>query len=119
MIDYLVDVELIDTIISNLKKDRAAGIDHLTAELFQFSHPAFTAVLTKLFNIMLVNGIVPDSFGTSYTVPIPKCDVFGKAPSINDFRSISICSVISKLFENCILDRFITSLPPIRSSIWF
>ena len=52
--EYLVDVELIDTIIYNLKKGRAAGINHLTAEHLQFSHPAITTVLTKLFNIMLV-----------------------------------------------------------------
>ena len=60
--DYLVDVELIDTIISNLKKGRADAIDHLTAENLQFFHPAITTVLAKLFNIKLVNDIVPDSF---------------------------------------------------------
>ena len=102
--DYLVDVELIDTIIDNLKKGRAAGIDHLTAEHLQFS------VQTKLFNIMPVNGIVPDSFGTSYTIPIPKCDVLEKTLSVNVFRGIFICPIISKLLEHCILDRFSTLL---------
>ena len=93
--DYLVDVELTDTLISNLKKGRATSIDRLTSEHLQFSHPTIT-VMTKLFNIMLVNGIVPDSFGT---VPIPKCDALGNALSINYFRGISICPVISKLFS--------------------
>ena len=36
--NYLVDGELIDTIIYNLKKGGTAGIDHLTAEHLQFSH---------------------------------------------------------------------------------
>ena len=67
--DYIADIELIDTIIYNLKKGRAAGTDHLTAEHLQFFHPTITTVLTKLFNIMLVKGIVRDYFGTSYTVP--------------------------------------------------
>ena len=98
--DYLIDVELIDTIIYNLQKGRAAGIDHLTAEHLQFSHPAISTVLTKLFNIMMVNSIVPDSFGTSNTVPIPKCDALGKPLSVNYFRGIPICPVISKLFEH-------------------
>ena len=93
-----------------LKKERAAGIDHLTAEHLWFSHPAITTVITKSFNIMLVNGIVSDSFSTSYTIPIPKCDALGKALSVNVFRGIPICPVISKIFEHCILDCFSTFL---------
>ena len=60
--DYLVDVELTDTIISNLKKGRAASINHLTAKHLQFSHPAITTILA------IVNGIVSDTFSTSFTV---------------------------------------------------
>ena len=92
--DYPVDFALIDTIIFNLKKGRADAINHLTAKHLQFSHPAIITVLVKLLNIKLVNGIVPDSFCTSYTVPIPKCDIVGKSLSDNDFRGISIFPVI-------------------------
>ena len=53
-----------------------------------------------------MNGTVPDSFGTSHTVTIHKSDVLGKVLIVNDFRGISICPVIVKLFEHCILVRF-------------
>ena len=52
-------------------------------------------------------GIVPDSFGRSYSVPIPKGNCSrGKSVTFDDFRAISICPVISKVFELGVLDRF-------------
>ena len=71
---------------------------------------AITTVLTKLFNIMQVNGIVPDSLATNYTVSMPKCDIFGKALTVSDIRGISICPIISNLFKHCIFDRYSTFL---------
>ena len=56
---------------------------------------------------MLKYGIVPDDFRSTYSVPIPesKLNVW-KPLSIDDFRSISISPVLSKVFEHCVLDRF-------------
>ena len=51
--DLLYDIELIDSIISDLKLGKAAGLDELTSEHLKFCHPALDLVLTKLFNIML------------------------------------------------------------------
>ena len=54
--DLLCDVELVDSIISDLKLGKAAGLDELTSEHLKFCHPALALVLTKLFNIMLKCG---------------------------------------------------------------
>jgi len=59
-----------------------------------------------LFNIFVSTSHIPDSFGASYSVPIPKCDGRTRALSVDDFRGISISPVISKLFEMAILDKF-------------
>ena len=83
--DYRVDVELIDAIISHLKKKVESLALTISAKHLPFTRSVITYVLTKLFNIMLVNGIVHDSFSTIYAVPIPKCDVLGKAISVHDF----------------------------------
>ena len=61
-----------DKIITELKKNKAAGFDNLTAEHLQFSHPIVVSVMCKLFNIMMSYGYVPASFGRSYTIPLPK-----------------------------------------------
>ena len=63
--------------MSELKRVNAAGLDEITSEHILFSHPALSLVLTRLFNIMLVNGVLPDNFCESYTVPIPKTENTG------------------------------------------
>lgn len=106
--DMLFDVALVDSVIRGSSHGKAAGLDNLSVEHLQYSHPVLPLILTKLFNIMLRSGRVPDGFGLSYTVPLPKNSntSINKPLSVNDFRGISISPVISKIFEKCILDRF-------------
>jgi len=100
------DVELIDKLVSNLKNGKAAGLDNLTCEHLKHSHPILTSILTKLFNLFVLSGHIPNSFGQSYTVPIPKADSHCRSLTFDDFRGISISPIISKLFEMAILNRF-------------
>jgi len=104
--DNQFDVSLISDLVAKMKRGKAAGLDELTCEHLQFSHPIVIVILCKLFNVFLNTGHIPSSFGRSYTVPIPKCDGRSKALLVDDFRGISISPVISKLFELSILDRF-------------
>ena len=85
-----------------------AGLDELTCKHLKYSHPIIIVILCKLFNLFVVNGHVPESFGRSYMAPIPKGNVCtgNRALTLDDFRGISISPVISKLFEHAILDRF-------------
>lgn len=99
--------ELVSRIIDNLGQGKAADLNGLSAEHLVHSFPSLSCILAKLFNIMLFCRYVPVDFGRSYTVPLPKVkNVQSKALSCSDFRGIAISSVISKLFENCILDVF-------------
>jgi hypothetical protein len=46
-------------------------------------------------------------FCVGYTVPLPKVkDCRTAAMTCEDFRGIAISSILSKVFEHCILDRF-------------
>ena len=100
------DVELIGNIIENMKKGKAAGLDGLTSEHLKYSHPTLVVVLCKLFNLFVSYSHIPESFGLSYTVPIPKCDGRKRSLSVEESRGISISPVLSKLFELCVLDRY-------------
>ena len=107
LFDYSFDVKLIDKIISSLKKCKAAGPDGLTAEHLQFCHPVLPLILVKLFNFFMSIGYVPVCVGQSYTVLIPKGGkAFGRSLTVDDYRGISISTVLSKILENCIIDRF-------------
>jgi len=109
---YAFDAELVENVISKLKRGKAAGLDNLTCEHLLFSHALLPCILAKLFNMMIKVGHVPPSFGQSYTVPILKsgCSVYGKTITVEDFRGVSISPVISKVLEHCILDRYGTFL---------
>lgn len=102
----IFDVQLIENLLSNMKNGKAGGLDELTSEHLKFSHPILIIILCKLFNLFVINGHIPDKFGASYTVPIPKCDGRSRAMTVDDFRGISISPVISKLFELCVLDHY-------------
>ena len=57
---------------NNLKLEKAAGIDCIVAEHIIYAHPAVVMHLTKLFNLMLIHGYVPQNFGHSIIIPLIK-----------------------------------------------
>jgi len=70
---YLVDAELVEQMIGNMHRGKAAGLDGLTAEHFLiFYHSLLPCILAKVFNLFIRYGHVPAAFGISYTVPLLK-----------------------------------------------
>jgi len=49
---------------------------------------------------------VPDAFGVGLTVQIPKEDAPKNSGSTEDYRSITVSSVISKIFKHCLLNKY-------------
>lgn len=105
--DHTIDTELVSSVISRLQCGKAADMDGLTAEHILYSHPALCVLFCKLFKLIMACKYVPVGFRYSYIVPVPKIkDLRSKSLTYNDFRGIAISSIISKVFEYCILDRF-------------
>jgi hypothetical protein len=119
--EVLFDAELVDSIVTNMKRGKAAGLDGLTAEHLQYCHPCLPTLLAKLFNLMLDKGKVPDSFGHSYTIPLLKGNHVStsKSLSVADFRGISISPAVSKVFENCVLNRYSSFLSTSQNQFGF
>jgi len=97
-----LNVGVVDIIVKELKNGKAAGRDDLTCEHLKNSHPVLICILTKLFSNMLKSGYVPNSFSEGILIPIPKNDK-RNLNLIADYRGITICNIISKIFEKCIL----------------
>ena len=107
---FCVDVEAIDKAIKQISGNKAGGHDSLTIEHIKHAHPSLIVILAKIFTIMINNGLVPDDFGLGITKPIPKFKGNKKLVTADDFRGITICPIISKIFEYC-LQESILSVP--------
>jgi len=59
----------------------------------------------RVCDVMCYHGSVPDDFGVGITVQLVK-DRLRNITDVNNYRGISLCPVISKLFEQCFLDKF-------------
>jgi exonuclease III len=100
-------VGTLSRVIDDFKRGRACGLDLLCAEHLQCSHPIVVVILAKLFKMILLCGEIPYSFKSSYTVPLLKSSgSYGKLLTCEDFRGITINSVVSKVFEKAILVDF-------------
>jgi len=64
--NYAFDAELVENVIVNMKRGKAAGLDSITSEHLLFSHALLPCILAKLFNLIISTGYVPPlSFGQS------------------------------------------------------
>jgi len=86
--EYRFDAELVGTVIKNLKRGKAAGLDTLTAEHLQYAHYVLPCLSAKLFNLIILYGYVPDSWGQSHTVPLLKEKNSYKSLKSDDLRYI-------------------------------
>ena len=66
------EVDVLSNVILNLKKEKASGIDNLTAEHLQLCYPRIIIIISKLFKMMGLLGYVPDAFGYGIVIPISK-----------------------------------------------
>jgi len=63
------------------------------------------SLVAFLLTAITVHGHVPDSFRRSTIVPIPKGHNVNKSDSAN-FRGIALSSILEKILDNIILDRY-------------
>jgi len=97
-----ITVELIDRCIKKLKLGKACGPDDLCSEHLLYAHPILIMQLKTLFQLILVHGYVPNSFGFGVSVPLVK-DKAGNINNVDNYRAITLSPVISKLFEMVLL----------------
>lgn len=105
--DDLFNIDFVDRAVNKLKLGKAPDLDGMSAEHFLKCHPIIVSILVKLFNLIMYFCYIPESFRRSYTIPLLKVkDYLSKSLSCADFRGIAISSVVSKVFEYCLLSKF-------------
>ena len=98
-------------IVSEMKKLRiakAASPDNIPITVVRDVGDLATKPLAIIFNSSLENGIFPDIWKLAGVIPIFKS---GVKKDINNYRPISVISVISRIWERIVHDQIINFIP--------
>jgi hypothetical protein len=93
----------VENCIKKLKNNKACGADHILNEFLKASVNVTVKIVTKLFNLVLLTGIVPNDWTIGIIKPIYKNK--GSPDDPNNYRGITILSCLGKLFTSVLGDR--------------
>jgi len=117
--ELLCNEEEVYQLLSSLDVTKANGPDGISARMLKHTAASITPSITKLFNLSLCTGHVPSEWKQSLVVPIPKSNNNKDLP--NNYRPISLLSVLSKLLERHVhklLADHLSTHHPLSNSQW-
>ena len=88
--------------IMKLKNSKAASEDQITAEMLKYGGKTFIQALGKLLNSCWQEEHLPSDWGNGVIVKIPKK---GNLVNCNNWRGITILSILGKVLSILLLDR--------------
>jgi hypothetical protein len=94
-IPYLTVFE-VGKFVSQLSNKKSMDIHNLNSSIIKLSLPYIIEPLTYIYNLCIQLNKFPSSFKMAKVIPIPKCK---ESSSIDNFRPISILSILSKPLE--------------------
>ena len=100
--------------INRLKRNRSSGSDGITAELLQAGGEQLARQMHKLCNKAWEEGTVPDAWGKSILVRIPKR---GDLSDCSNYRTISLINHTGKVLLAVLLNRLKSNLDPYLSEV--
>ena len=104
---YPTPLDEIHCSIADLNIGKASGIDELSAEVFKISALAIVPYLQKLINQTFSQGEVPDCLKIAKVIPLFKT---GSKTDVDNYRSIFLLPVSSKVLEKIMYNRLIKFL---------
>ena len=102
MLFQTVDEEYVLNAINRLEKGNASGPDMVTITLVKDAAISIAYPLMMIYNASLMNGIFPDVWKLARVTPTYKS---GPKTYTNNYRSISVISVFSRMLERLTHDQ--------------
>ena len=87
---------------------RLVGPDCIPVVALKNCDPEFSYILAELFNMCLKEYSFPDCWKVSSVVPVFKN--VGERSTVNNYRPVSLLSVVSKVFEKLVNNRIVDHL---------
>ena len=79
---------------------KAAGPAGLSGRVLRACADQLAGVFTDIFNMSLIESVIPTCFKQTTIVPVPKNT---KASCLNDYRPVALTSVAMKCFERLVM----------------
>ena len=96
---------MVNKVIANLDSSKASGPDCIPVVVLKNCEPELSYILAKLFNKCLKESCFPDCWKVSSVVPVFKN--VGERSTAKNYRSVSLLSVVSKVFEKLVNNRIV------------
>ena len=101
-LDQEISSQEIEWAFKKLKKDKATGQDNISAEILLHSKNVTQIYIKNIFNKIFQTGYFPIQWGLATIIPLFKK---GDRDLCDNYRGISLLSIISKLFTSIINNR--------------
>lgn len=88
--------------VRSLKNGKSSGPDLLLNEFIKYGSDSLLKYLQCLFNKIFDTGYFPDAWGEGFIVPLHKK---GSTENVENYRGITLLSIVSKLFTNILNTR--------------
>ena len=98
--------------LNKLCRSKATGLDNISAKIIRECADMISVSLCDLFNKSLLSGIFPDDWKCARVTPLFKQ---GEASDLNNYRPISVISVIANVFERIVYDQLYNFLSDVKN----
>jgi hypothetical protein len=99
-----------------VKIHKAAGPDGLQGRVLWACVDQLAGVFTDIFNMSLIESVLPTCFKQTTIVPVPKNT---KVTCLNEYRPIALTTVAMKCFERLVMAHINTIIPETIDSLTF
>ena len=93
---FVMKIQYVSFWLHGLDVSKSSGPDGISAKMLKYTAVSITPSITQLFNLSIRSSRVPRDWKLSSVVPIPKS---GRSHSPDNYRPISLLSVLSKMLE--------------------
>ena len=97
----------IKRIVTDLKSKNSCGIDGIPSKVLKSTPGNILLALAHIFNLSLSSGKFIDAFKVAKVIPVFKK---GSTYDVNNYRPISLLSVLSKILEKIVYKRLVSFL---------
>ena len=104
----LCNKDIVLDLLLSLDTSKASGPDGISAKMLKNTATSIYRSVTKIFNQSISTGQVPSGWKSSLVVPVPKTSDHLQNP--NNYRPISLLSILSKVLEKHIYSLIVNFL---------